>query len=88
MKNIIKPIQKEEAEYYSDFSGERFEHDIPEVEIKFSFEYGSKFDGSSFDIHLSDEESKEILLLIKSKLSDKTKQKINSYLEKAEKDYD
>lgn len=88
MKNIIKPTQKEEAEYYSDFSGERFNHDIPEVEIKFSFEYGSKFDGSSFDVHLSDEEAKEIILLIRSKLSEKTKQKLNDFLEKTEKDYD
>ena len=80
MKNIIKPAQKEDAEYYSDFSGERFEHDIPEVEIKFSFEYGSMFDGSSFDIHLSDEETKEILDLIKNKLSNRTKEKLNSNL--------
>lgn len=88
MKNIIKPTQREEFECYSDFSGERFFGDIPEVEMKVSFNYGSLYDGSSIEFHLSEKETNEILLLIRSKLCENTKNKIKTYLEKIEMDYD
>lgn len=88
MKIITKPRQEEEAEIFSDFSGERFQHDIPEVTIKMSFGYGSKFDDSEIEFHLNEEESKDILNLLKSKLSNKTKQIIDERLQKAEKNYD
>ena len=88
MKIITKPQQKEEVEIYSDFSGERFHHDIPEVTIKFSFEYGSKYDDSQIEFHLNDNEAKDILELIKAGLSDKTKENIKKCLEKANKEYD
>lgn len=73
MKKIVKPAQKEEAEIYSDFSGERFNHDIPEVTIKFDFNYGSQFDDSRIEFDLTENEAQEILDLIKSKLSQKRK---------------
>lgn len=74
MKKIIKPLTQEEAECYSDFSGERFHLDIPEATIKISFDYGSQFDDSEIEFHLSDEEVKDVLNFIKTKMSDKTKQ--------------
>ena len=88
MKIITRPRQEEEAEIFSDFSGERFQHDIPEVTIKMSFNYGSKFDDSEIEFHLSDDEAKDILKSIKSRLSDRTKQVIDERLQKAERDYD
>jgi hypothetical protein len=88
MKIITKPRQEEEAEIFSDFSGERFHYDIPEVTIKMSFNYGSKFDDSDIEFHLNEEEADDILNLIKSRLSDKTKQVISERLEKSEKDYE
>lgn len=87
MKNIIKPRQDEEVEIFSDFSGERFMHDIPEVTIKLDFGYGSKFDDSQIEFHLTDEESKDILELIKNRLCDNTKEKMKKETKKAQKDY-
>lgn len=88
MKIVTKPKQQEEAEIFSDFSGERFQHDIPEVMIKMSFNYGSKFDDSEIEFHLSDLESKSILELINTRLSERTRRVINERLQKTKKDYD
>jgi len=88
MKIIVKPKQKEEAEYYSDFSGDRFEHDIPEVEMNFSFGYGSKFDDSDLKFHISHFEAMQILELVKSKLSQKTKDKMKETLKESENRYE
>jgi hypothetical protein len=88
MKNIIKPKQNEQSECYSDFSGERFFGDIPEVEMKVSFNYGSSYDGANIEFHLSEQEAMEILLIIRNRLCDNTKNKIKTYLEKIEMDYD
>ena len=73
MKKVIKPITREESEYSSDFSGERFHLDIPDVTIKVSFNYGSRFDDSEIEFHLSDKETEEVLSFIKNKICDKTK---------------
>lgn len=88
MKKILKPEQREECEYYSDFSGERFEHDIPEVVLKLEFGYGSPFDDSNWEFHLTHDESLEVLNIIKQKICDKTKQSLSEELIKNEKDYD
>jgi hypothetical protein len=45
MKKILQPKQQEKAEYFSDFSDKSFEAFHPDVQIKFEFNYGSKFDG-------------------------------------------
>jgi hypothetical protein len=81
MKKVLEESKREVAEYYSDFSGERFLHDIPEVVLKMSFGYGSRFDDSEFEIHLTDEENKQILNLIKNNLSDKSKDFISKLLD-------
>jgi hypothetical protein len=88
MKKIVKPAQSAETEVYSDFSGTRFDHDIPEVSLKFDFNYGSKFDDSSIEFHFTEEESKEILELIKSKLSQQRKDQMMERLMKANANYE
>lgn len=72
MKKIIKKSIREEFEIYSDFSGELLPYSVP-VNVKLQFGYGSEFDMADLELHLSDEDSKELLELIKSKLHDKTK---------------
>ena len=69
MKVILTPAVKEEVLYYSDIKGEVFYLNIPHAVIKIEGNYGSGFDGLSTELHLTDEESKEILSYIKSKLS-------------------
>lgn len=78
MKKIIKPAKKEKAKYYSDFSGEKFGDCGPEAEIKFVFNYGSRFDGEKIKLHLSDSESVEVLDFIKQKLSKEKKKQLAS----------
>ena len=59
MKKITQKSQKEEAVYFSDFSSEGFE-EFPPVTINISFGYGSKYDGTDIEIHLSDKEFSSI----------------------------
>jgi hypothetical protein len=70
MKKIIIPEQKEEAVYFSDFTGKPFEQFGAPVELKFEFNYGSKYDNYSFTLHLDDKDIQPILDLIKSKVID------------------
>ena len=88
MKEIITPATHEKAKYYSDFSGEEFEHGMIPASIKFSFGYGSKFDGCrdiAFD--LSDEESKEVLNFIRKKLHSRKLVALQHELAKIKKNY-
>lgn len=86
MKKILKPSEKEEAEYRSDFSDKSFIRFDPDVEIKFEFNYGSKFDGANLELHLTDEESKVILDFIRSKLSQEKKKDLRDELKYANQD--
>lgn len=83
MKKVTKPAQREEATYYSDFSGKCFGECPPPVELKIEFTYGSKHDGSVLELHLTDEEVKPILNLLKKNITEDYKsfmmQKINAY---------
>jgi hypothetical protein len=88
MKKIMKPAQKEIAEYISDFSSKIFNDFDPHVELKFEFNYGSEFDGSKIDFHLTDDEAKYLLNFIKVHLSDKKVKHIKSQIEKNEEYYD
>ena len=87
MKIVIEPKQEEKVECYSDFSGDRFEYDIPEVELNISFNYGSKFDEASIELHLKHSEAMELLETVKYKLSPKTKENLNQKLEMLQKNY-
>lgn len=68
MKVILKPEQKEECVYYSDFKGHCFGVFEPSVKLKIEFSYGSTKDGETIELDLTDEEVQPILDLIESKL--------------------
>lgn len=87
MKTVLTPQVPEKAEYFSDFSGKKFAHQIPAVQVKMEFNYGSEFDGARFSIDLSDAEAEEILSLIRKKLSPKSRKNIKRMLASSEKDY-
>ena len=70
MKKVIVPEQREEANYYSDFSGQPLGDGYePPVILKLEFSYGSEYDGSEITLHLSDRDVQPILELISSKLN-------------------
>ena len=73
MKKITKPAEKEEAAYYSDFSGKCFGEFGPPIQLKLEFNYGSVYDGSSFTFDLDDKDIDDILFVLKGKLSNETK---------------
>jgi len=54
VKKITKPFCREEATYYSDFSGKCFGECGPDITLKLEFGYGSKYDGAAIELHLSD----------------------------------
>jgi len=88
MKEIITPTTHEKARYYSDFSGEVFEHGIVPTTINFSFGYGSRFDGCrDVTFHLNDEESKEVLNFIRKKLHSRKQVELQYELAKIQKNY-
>jgi hypothetical protein len=80
MKKIIKKSQ-EVSQLWSDHSGEPFPHNIPPIEINIDFNYGSKFDDESLQLHLNDEEFKPLLRTIKSILGEKSKNEFKKTLE-------
>lgn len=73
MKKITKPAEKEESVYYSDFSGKCFGDFHPPVELTIEFNYGSEYDGSKLKFDLDDKDIKDVLAILKSKLSNDTK---------------
>ena len=73
MKKTTKPAQKEEAVYYSDFSGKCFGEFNAPVQLKIEFNYGSIYDGSKFTFDLDDNDIADVLFLLKGKLSNETK---------------
>lgn len=88
MKKIIKPEEKEEAVYYSDFSGKNLgDFGVP-VELKISCGYGSKYDQTDITLHLDDNDLEKIILTIKESISDDFKKEIKKKIDKYEKDYD
>lgn len=88
MKKIIKPAEREEAVYYSDFEGRCFGEFGPECTLKINFNYGSEHDGSDIEFHLTDEELQPILELIKSKLSVEYKKNIKKEIEENDEKYE
>lgn len=66
MKKVLKPAEKENVLYYSDFSGKVL-GDIPPIEVTIDFNYGSNRDGDSLEWHITDNEFSELLKLIKTK---------------------
>jgi hypothetical protein len=69
MKKILKPLELEDAVYYSDFSG-KILNEQPPIEINIDFNYGSKYDGCKLELHLDDEDFDQLLSFLKTKLSE------------------
>jgi 1,4-alpha-glucan branching enzyme len=88
MKKIIQPKQEEKVEYFSDFSNKSFELFPPDVQIKFEFNYGSKFDGAKIEFHLTDQESENVLDFIRMNLSENKITELKNKLESTEEDYE
>ena len=88
MKKVTKPAENEEAVYYSDFSGRCFGEWIPPVEVKIEFNYGSEYDDSMISLHLTDEEVKPILDIIKKHASEDYKNLLKHKLDVYDKQYD
>jgi len=87
MKKVIKPKQFEEAIYFSDFSGEPFDHFGPPITLKLEFNYGSQYDQSEITLHLSDRDVEPILELIQSKLNPDFKKHLENELEENDEQY-
>lgn len=88
MKTIIKPAEKEEAAYFSDFSGRSLGELVPPVELNINFNYGSINDGVEIKLQLDDEDAKPILDIIKNSVSEDFKQKIKKYIANCEKNFE
>ncbi len=80
-------MQPETAKYYSDFSNVEFEDCGSPVSVKFDFGYGSKYDESTFTLHLTDDEVQKLLDVVKLNVSTNYKNKIKEYLQMAEADW-
>ena len=88
MKKIIKPAEREEAVYYSDFSGKNLgKFDAP-VELKISCGYESKYDGMDITLHLDDEDLEKIITYLKLNISDDFKEQISKKIDKYDNDYE
>jgi hypothetical protein len=74
MKKVLKPAEPEEAVYYSDFSGKLLDHNMVPVTIKIECSYGSEYDGSELELHLTDKGLNHLLVYIKDRLSKETKE--------------
>jgi hypothetical protein len=88
MKKVLKPAEKEESAYYSDFSGKPLGEYGPEAKLIMDFSYGSKYDGSAFTLHLSDKDAEEILNILSSKLTEEARKEIQKNLEQFDSRYD
>ena len=73
MKKVFKPAEREEAIYFSDFTGKSLGEWTAPVNLQINFNYGSERDGASLTLHLDDEDTKPIIDLIKQKLSEDVK---------------
>ena len=73
MKIVIKPASKEDAVYYSDFSGKLLDSNMIPCEVNISFSYPSKFDGEYISLYLTDEDANKLLPVIKQNLTDEAK---------------
>lgn len=79
MKNVLKPLSPEKAEYYSDVSETSFD-ELPPITVKWEFNYGSKLDGTAIEMHFTDEEFLFIYNSFKNILSKNRVEKIDLLL--------
>jgi hypothetical protein len=89
MKKILKPEQREEALFYSDFTGKPLGNmGYEPVSVKITCNYGSKFDGSEVSFHLDDEDLLQLLDFLKTKVSEDFKNQIKNSMKKLDKDHE
>ena len=88
MKKITKPAEREEAVYYSDFTGKTFGSCGAPVDLKINFNYGSDRDGATLSLHLDDKDVKPFIDLIKKKVCSNTKKQLKKALKEREKSFD
>jgi hypothetical protein len=91
MKKILKPAEPEEVVYYSDFSGKLLDHNMVPVTVKIKCGYGSKYDDSSVELHLTDKGLNNLLVYLKDRLSKETKEEfqrqVDSSCQSSKNDY-
>jgi hypothetical protein len=88
VKQIIEPAKKEESVYFTDFKGHCCGMFDPPVELKISFNYGSKYDGDTLTLHLNDKEIEPVLQLIKQNMSAEYKNQLIKKLDCHENNYE
>ena len=81
MKKVLKPAEPEEVVYYSDFSGKLLDHNMVPVTVTIECGYGSEYDGSKVELHLTDKGLNNLLVYIKDRLSKETKEEFKRQLE-------
>lgn len=70
MKKVIKPAALEQSERYCDFSGEKLEYES--CSLKIDFGYGSKYDGATLELDLSESAEELLIMFIKANLNPKS----------------
>jgi hypothetical protein len=88
MKKVIKPVEKEEAVYITDFRGISCGEYGSPVEVNISFNYGSKYDGDTISLNLTDEEVFPLLDTIRQSISEEYKIHLRQKLKKLESSYE
>jgi hypothetical protein len=81
MKKVLKPAEPEEVVYYSDFSGKLLEHNMVPVTVKIECGYGSEYDGSSVELHLTDKGLNNLLVYLKDRLCQETKDELKKQID-------
>jgi purine-nucleoside phosphorylase len=81
MKKVLKPAEPEEVVYYSDFSGKLLDHNMVPVTVKIECGYGSEYDGSSVELHLTDKGLNNLLIYIKDRLNEETKKEFKRQID-------
>lgn len=81
MKKVLKPAEPEDSVYYSDFSGKLLDHNIVPVTVTIECGYGSEYDGSKVELHLTDRGLNNLLVYIKDRLSKETKEEFKRQLD-------
>jgi hypothetical protein len=81
MKKVLKPAEPEEVVYYSDFSGKLLEHNMVPVTVKIECGYGSEYDGSSVELHLTDKGLNNLLVYLKDRLCQETKEELKRQID-------
>jgi len=88
MKKILKPLEREEVAFFSDFTGKPLDECGPDVELKVTFSYGSKYIGSQITLHLSDKDIGEVLAFLATKITKEYRKEIQKTLQEIDARYE